>query len=247
MPSLPKSLPPAALAKDTPAGAVLVDLDGTLAPFRRNPAAVRVSAAARGALAALAARRVVAVVSGRPLGFLRDRLQATGVLCIGSHGAESGDRRIKLPAPPPVPRAAADAFEAARREGLRVEIKPHGRAVHFRELAEPVRAAAMRRWLARLAPVAPRGWEVREGNLVVELRPAGFDKGRVVAPLRALAGRIAVVLGDDLTDEDMFRALKPGELGVLVGPARPTAATHRLSGVTEVGRYLAALARRPAP
>lgn len=243
MPSRLKSSPPERLASQTPAGALLLDFDGTLTPFRRDPAAVRASSAARRALARLTAQRLVAVISGRPLAFLRSRLEGTGVLCVGSHGAESGDPRLRLPAPPAVPAAAARAFEAAGREGLRVERKPHGRVVHFRELPEPARAPAMRRWLARLAPEAPRGWEVHEGNLVIELRPAGFDKGRIVPALRALGGRVAAALGDDLTDEDMFRALAPGELGVLVGPARPTAARFRLQGVGDVGRYLAYVAR----
>lgn len=243
MPSRLKSLPPEALARRTPPGALLVDFDGTLAPLRRDPGAVRASQAVRRTLARLAAGRLVAIISGRPLAFLRDRLAGTGVLCIGSHGAECDDPRVCLAAPPAVPAAAASAFEAARREHLRVERKPHGRVVHFRELEAAARLPAMRRWLARLAPAAPRGWEVREGNLVIELRPAGFDKGRVVPPLRALAGHVAAALGDDLTDEDMFTALAPGELGVLVGPARRTAATFRLAGPGAVGRYLAALPR----
>lgn len=243
MPSRLTSLPPVTLARRTPAGALLLDFDGTLAPFRRDPAAVRASQAARRVLATLAAARLVAVISGRPLAFLRDRLGGTGVICIGSHGAECDDPRIRLAAPPAVPAVAARAFEAARRAGLRVERKPHGRVVHFRELATPARRPAMRQWLARLAPLASRAWEVREGNLVIELRPAGFDKGRVVPPLRAVAGRVAAALGDDLTDEDMFEALAPGELGVLVGAARPSAARFRLAGIGAVGRYLAALAR----
>ena len=222
-------------------GAVIVDLDGTLAPMRRDPAAVRLSPAMRAALAALARRRPVAVVSGRPLAFLEGVAGGLGLMLVGSHGAETRELgRMKPPAR--VPAALERVVAAAARAGLRTERKPFGRSIHVRELPKPRRRAALAYWTRELGAALPRGWELVPGNLVIEARPAGVGKGAVLAPLRKRYGRVAVALGDDVTDEDMFRALAPGELSVLVGGLRPSGARYCLAGIAEVRRYLAALA-----
>jgi trehalose 6-phosphate phosphatase len=82
--------------------------------------------------------------------------------------------------------------------------------------------------------------------MVVELRPAGADKGDAVRALMKLdpfTGSRPVFLGDDLTDEHAFEAVAAmGGAGVLVGPQRATAARYRLPSVAAVGDWLEACA-----
>lgn len=242
-PSLPKSLPPARLAERTGPGAVVLDFDGTLAPLRRDPAGVRLGAGMRAALGALAAKRVVMVVSGRPLAFLEPVAGGLGLILVGSHGAESAWPGLGRRAPPRIPRAIERVVAAAESDGLRVERKPFGRSIHVRELAPAAQAAALSRYTAALRAALPATWALVPGRQVVEARPAGVHKGAVIAPLRQAAG-LAAALGDDVTDEDLFRNLAGGELGVLVGRPRPSAARFRLGGIAGVRAYLTALAAR---
>ena len=86
--------------------------------------------------------------------------------------------------------------------------------------------------------------------MVVELRTPGADKGEALTAFMAqppFQGATPVMLGDDLTDEDGFRAAAAlGGHGVLVGPPRATAATWRLPDQGQVLDWLDALAEAPA-
>jgi hypothetical protein len=91
------------------------------------------------------------------------------------------------------------------------------------------------------------GLSVQSGKMVAELRPAGADKGDAVRAFMAeppFAGARPVFVGDDLTDEDAFCAAADlGGGGVLVGPARDSAARWRLPGVAAVAEWSARLGR----
>jgi trehalose 6-phosphate phosphatase len=82
--------------------------------------------------------------------------------------------------------------------------------------------------------------------MVVELRPAGADKGDAVRAFMSepvFAGARPVFMGDDLTDEHAFSAVAAlGGAGILVGPERETAAKYRLAGVAAVAEWLEACA-----
>ena len=85
--------------------------------------------------------------------------------------------------------------------------------------------------------------------MVVELKAAKADKGRAIAALMAepvFAGARPVFVGDDVTDEDGFAAaVAMGGVGVLVGPARASAAQWRLDDVESVSRWLSEAAEAP--
>ncbi|MDH4197376.1 MAG: trehalose-phosphatase, partial [Candidatus Aminicenantes bacterium] len=117
--------------------------------------------------------------------------------------------------------------------------------VHYR-MADP----ALRRPLRKLVEeeVGRRGGElvVREGKKVLEVRPnVDWDKGRGVLFLMESFGldprSFPVYIGDDLTDEDAFRALRDRGLTILVGSRRKTLAKGRLSDVSRVWEFLGSL------
>jgi trehalose 6-phosphate phosphatase len=94
--------------------------------------------------------------------------------------------------------------------------------------------------MSELAEVA--GLSLLEGKMVAELRPQGADKGAAIRAMMAeppFAGARPLVMGDDVTDEDGFRAAaEMGGAGILVGPPRPTAAAWRLEDVAAATRWL---------
>jgi trehalose 6-phosphate phosphatase len=225
------------------APALFLDFDGTLVALADRPGEILVSSQLpvllEGLARSLGGR--VAILTGRALGDLESHLQVPGVALCGSHGLERGAR---LHPPPGLAeaRAALHAF-AAGDAGLLVEDKPASVALHYR--LAPGRGAEA---LAVANDVAVRtGLTVQPGNMVVELRPHGADKGDALTAMMAeppFAGARPVFVGDDLTDEAGFRAAAAmGGFGVLVGAARKSAAAYRLGDVARVHAWLAAAAR----
>lgn len=195
----------------TPAG-LLTDLDGTLAPIIRDPAGVRPVAGAVPALERLAERlALVGVVTGRAATDARRILGTSSLLVIGNHGAEWLAPGASDPDVAPELVLASTALAAVLaavppEPGVIVEDKGLSATVHYRNAADPTLARG--RILAALGGAARHGVEVRHGRMSLELRPASLgDKGGAVRSAVTRYGlRGLVVLGDDLTDLDMFRA-----------------------------------------
>lgn len=245
--AMPDSQPPP-LSRLAPA-ALFLDFDGTLVELAEAPGAITVPAGLGPLLDRLSERLDgrLAIVSGRAVDDLRRHLGASAVALSGSHGAELhyADGRSIPVSPPPGLAAARESIRrfAAGGEGLLVEDKPAGVALHYR--LAPERAEEADAFVEALAERS--GLALQRGKMVAELRPEGSDKGAALLRLMGeppFAGARPVFVGDDLTDEDAFRtAASLGGEGILVGPARPSAARWRLNGVTDVTAWLEAAAR----
>jgi trehalose 6-phosphate phosphatase len=224
--------------------ALFLDFDGTLVELAETPDAIRVPPDLPQLLTRLGARLGgrLAIVSGRAIRDLERYLSCQGLAVSGSHGLE-----LRLTDGSFVPLAAPRGLDRARERvtrfagaapGLLVEDKPFSVALHYRRA--PEREPQVHAFMARLAAVT--GLVVQQGKMVTELRPAGADKGDAVRAFMlepAFAGARPVFVGDDLTDEDAFRAAAAlGGGGVLVGPARDSAARWRLDGVAQVKTWL---------
>jgi trehalose 6-phosphate phosphatase len=237
--------PPPPLSRLAPA-ALFLDFDGTLVELASSPGAIAVPGGLAPLLDRLSARLEgrLAIVSGRAVDDLRGHLGPCSAVLSGSHGAElryADGRRIPVPAPDGLAEARRSVRKfAAGAEGLLVEDKPAGVALHYR--LAPERGEEVDAFLKALA--GSSGLALQRGKMVAELRPEGADKGKVVRQLMGeppFAGARPVFVGDDLTDEDAFAAAAAlGGEGVLVGPARPSVARWRLDGVAEVTSWLEA-------
>ena len=232
------------------ARALLLDYDGTLAPFSADRDRAFPYAGVREALAALldSRRTRVAVVSGRPA---RDVERLLGLDPLpeiwGSHGLEhrgSDGACEKSPAAPGAEREIEEVCSWVAGHGWErlLERKPFGLALHARG-APPgefsrARDAVVGRWRASLEAA---GLEALEFDGGIEWRPSGSHKGDVVSAVLSQMGPGAAVayLGDDRTDEDAFRALSGRGLSVLVrGEPRRTAADIRIRPPEELLEFL---------
>ncbi|HEX2164317.1 MAG TPA: trehalose-phosphatase [Thermoanaerobaculia bacterium] len=230
---------------------VFLDFDGTLAPIVERPEEAGMPEPTRRAVERLAARVPVAVVSGRRREDVAAKVGMPGLVYAGSHGFDLGGpgfaEEVAPELPPLVERVAAGlAEELANVPGVEVEPKRWTAAVHYRRAAA-ADVPRVRTAVERAAAAHPE-LVVAGGKKVFEVRPAlAWDKGRAVLHLLARLGldgpaALPVYLGDDVTDEDAFRALaeRPGGgVGVRVAdePA-DSAAQYSLASPAEVPELL---------
>lgn len=208
----------AALLDDPGHGLVAVDFDGTLAPIVPDPAQARALPAAVTALRELAPLiGTLAVLTGRPAAVAVEYGsldQVPGIVVLGAYGRQRWhDGRLETPPPPAglavarerLPRVLADA---AAPDGTWIEDKGDALAVHTRRAADP--AAALEQVRGPLLTLAAEtALRAEPGRLVIELRPAGADKGIALTELARQCARSAVMYcGDDLGDRPAFAAVR---------------------------------------
>jgi trehalose 6-phosphate phosphatase len=213
--------------KKAHSAALLVDYDGTIAPFHVDRFQARPYSGVLSLLDKIAdsGKTRVAVISGRPLAELKALLEPfENVEMWGVHGMERlmpNGRYSKMPIDDGCLELLGEAKRSIVQSGLitLAEIKPGGIAMHWRGLPsrEAEYAAATIRNVLKPFGKEPllRLLDFEQG---VELRVAHPDKGDAVATiLDELEDRAQVAyLGDDFTDEDAFRALRGRGLTVLV-------------------------------
>jgi trehalose-phosphatase len=210
----------------------------------------------RAVLERLAERCLVAIVSGRDLLDVRERMAMPDLVYAGSHGFDirgpGGLHEQHAAGAAALP--ALDAAEAAllRRAssipGVLVERKRFAIAVHYRNAPDD-RAQDVEHMVDEVLGLHA-GLRKGLGKKVFELRPdVAWDKGRAVLwLLDALAltpeRATTIYIGDDVTDEDAFAALAESGrgIGIIVEPEGPTTARYQLANVDDVERFLTWLA-----
>jgi trehalose 6-phosphate phosphatase len=238
--------------------AIFLDYDGTLTPIVSRPELAVLSDDMRDALRAVARAWPTTIVSGRGREDVSALVGLEEITYAGSHGFDiAGPRTSRLRfevAPEIEPLLAEAAVELKHRtagiEGVVIENKRFSVAVHYR-LVAPERAPEVERIVDRVLAARP---QLRKGlgKMVFELRPAlDWDKGKAVLWLMDALGLggssiVPLYIGDDVTDEDAFRALARRGNGILVSELpRATAARWSLQGVQEVRELLRRLAGLP--
>ncbi len=238
---------------------IALDFDGTLAPLVDAPDAAVIDPRAARLLPRLRTRFAVAVVSGRGLADLRERIGVDGIALVGSHGNEWPEEDVPGGGAPEG--AASAAWPAATQAQLDVvadwasqlrarlpevapsamlEVKRLSLSLHYRHAADPIGERARLAALCdRLSPIPQR----IDGKFVWNLIPPGactkFDALRRLERSRG-AGTV-IFVGDDATDELAFEQAPhawltvkvfDGEDGLAAGPR--TAARVFVDGIDGV-------------
>ena len=234
---------------------VALDNDGTLAPITPRPEDARLAPGASDAIAALATVADVVIISGRGLADLTDRFAGLPVELVTEHGLRhrSIDGAVTWLVEG-LPEATLERLRSEldellpaelRRAGWLVEDKGVTIAVHHRLVDEDALEPTLTRVQQVLDRAAATGGHVQAGKAVLELRPAGADKGAALHQLSAgrPPGAVAMV-GDDLTDESALAFTESqGGIGVLVAAEpRTSAASARVVDPHAVVALLGALA-----
>lgn len=236
---------------------LLLDYDGTLTPIAEHPSQVHLEEAARDILKGLAHMPgvFVGLISGRQLSDLKASVKLKGLCYVGNHGLELEGPQIRFTNPAaqasrPVIRKIAESLHRALRKipGAWVEDKKLTLSVHYRAVPPAKMISLKNSFYETLHPyLEKRKVSVRAGKKVFEVHPpVRWDKGKIVSWL--LARRLAtarggdvlpIYMGDDLTDEDAFEALKAQGITVAVGPTSPvSSARYSVRSCHEVQRFL---------
>lgn len=235
---------------------LFLDYDGTLSPIVRTPDQTVLPSRTKDLLRRLSLLPgcKIAVISGRAIKDLRRKVGIKGIIYVGNHGLELEGQKIKF-------RAFVSAayktilkrikYELQKRlagiKGVLIEDKGLSLSIHYRLVDT--------RHLPRLKTIFDETTlnfatgnkiKVREGKKVLEIRPAiEWDKGKIVLWLLSRHIFVAnaknilpVYMGDDLTDEDAFKALAEKGITVFIGRPKRSSARYFLKNSDEVSRFL---------
>jgi trehalose 6-phosphate phosphatase len=230
--------------------AFFLDIDGTLLDIAETPDAAEATRREKSLVRKLheAAGGALALVSGRSLAAIDELFAPLKIAAAGQHGVERRDARGRVHGgsyPRNRLQRAAETVRdfAAAHDGLVFEDKGASFALHYR-LAPALEEAA--RSVVRKAAASLGDWvEVQMGKMVIELKPAGRDKGMAIAEFlkeEPFAERTPVFIGDDATDEDGFRVVnRAGGHSIKVGEGR-TQARWQLADPSAARAWLAGCA-----
>jgi trehalose 6-phosphate phosphatase len=220
------------------------DFDGTLSPIVDQPDQARLSPEAVRRLVTLSGLAPVAVITGRSLADIGPRLQFQPDFLVGNHGMEG--LWADLPRAERC-RELCRGWHASLSQALQsrtdidpkvwIENKEYSLSVHFRSVDDPVRTEQQLAALfARMTPL-PR---IVGGKLVANLvAPGASDKGAALEHLiKVSAAPSAIYVGDDVTDEDVFKLARGDLLSVRIEPAPGSAAPFYLDSQSDILRLL---------
>lgn len=225
-----------------------LDFDGTLAPHVDDPRAAQLTAENRRVLETLDRHPAVdiAVITGRALGDVRDRVGMDSIDYAGNHGLEfePGVSALSVERYRSTIQALCTDIET-RLEDTACEVEDKGvtATVHYRN----ARADDIEDRVTSIVEesiennTSDEDLRVTSGTEIVEIRPAiDWNKGHAVRQFeeRCRDECFPLYIGDDTTDEDAFRAIEPEGIGVHVGRDSETAASYRVESVDEVTSFL---------
>lgn len=235
---------------------LLLDYDGSLTPIVKKPQDAVISKGIKGLLQRIADNPdcALGIISGRSLQDIKKTVGIKDIIYAGNHGLEIEGPKIKFEVRVPsgsksVMRNIAQGLRKslARIKGAFIEDKGLTLSIHYRLVSKDGMPAFKRFFSEVTNPYAVRSKiKINPGKKVYEIKPpVKWDKGKVVLWLmkrqRSASGGkkvLPVYIGDDLTDEDAFKALKNKGLTVFVGRPRSSSAGYYLKNTGEVIKFL---------
>jgi len=226
------------------------DFDGTLSPIAENPDAPKPTEPNLRSLRTFREHPRVrpAVISGRRLTDLRERLGLSGVDCIGNHGLEldiDGSRKTHPDAASAEPVIDDVCHRLASRldqiEGTLIENKGVTATIHYRQVDRAAVETVETHVRDVVSEFGEGELEIHDGKESLELRPAAdWDKGSALSQLREQVDDtwVPFYIGDDTTDEAAFRAVGEDGITVHVGDNARTAAAYRVRNSTEAETFI---------
>lgn len=226
--------------------ALFLDIDGTLLDVALTPSMVHVPPDLAELLGTLTTRLsgALAIVTGRPIAEADELLRPMKFIAAGVHGAEirtapAAETTVLTPSFNPGLLSDIRAA-AAEMPGIVTEDKGTGIALHYR-LAPELREALIMT-LKALVPRYPGQFRICEGRKVIEILPVGFSKGRALrklANLPVFAGKVPVMIGDDIADIEAFHVAEAlGGYGLKVAGENFSAEEATFKGPSEVLAWL---------
>lgn len=230
---------------------LFLDFDGTLTPIVSRPEKAFLSYQMKEIVQRLCNIYKVAIVSGREIGDIKERVGITECIYVGNHGLEVEGNGISFKVKGAVEaRSEIVKFLEEIRKVIRdgnirgavLEDKKLTASIHYRLLDKRDIEALLSLTRATLKPYLEKGlFRIVEGKKVVEVRPnVQWDKGKAVEWLMmqdGFKGSIPIYIGDDETDRDAFRVLKGHGISIAVGPMLEDADFY-LRGQGEVEKFL---------
>lgn len=225
--------------------ALFLDFDGTLADLAARPGAVRVPTRLVPLLDHLREhlQGALALVTGRPLADLDALLTPLCLPAAAEHGAVhrgADGRHCSVPVPDLQAVTRVARALARQHAGLQVELKTAAVALHYRQA--PALESLCLQHLSRAVMATP-GVELLHGKCVMEIKPAGVNKGLAIAAFMReppFAGRTPWFAGDDVTDEAGFAWVQAAGGQCLKVGAGPSLARHRCASPQALRDWLSA-------
>ena len=230
---------------------LFLDYDGTLTPIVSTPDLALCPSEVKATLVKLRdlPKVSLAIISGRSLEDIREKVGVPGIIYVGNHGLEienpAGMHKKKLSANRQREyNNIVQTLKESLKEipGILFEDKGPILTVHFRN-APPEYFPGITQVLEETLEKWKDRWNIAYGKMVFEIRPkVDFNKGKAVQEIlrrSATPGILPIYLGDDQTDEDAFRILKGKGITVFVGDSRLTlGADYYLKDSSEVLEFL---------
>jgi trehalose 6-phosphate phosphatase len=235
---------------------IMLDFDGTLSPIVSSPNRSLINKTAKRILKALANKKNVslAIISGRSLQDLKNKVGIKKITYAGNHGMEWEIQKKQTTAPVPsnyrkiVPILKKQLAEFCHQyKGTFLEDKGIALTLHYRRLNPKQQKIFREKALAIIKPyLNKKTLKLSEGKKVLDITPQSkWNKGKFALYLKNLLfknknNQCVVYIGDDTTDEDVFRVLPRG-ITIRVGKKNNSSAKYFLKNVTEVSQLLTQL------